>query len=188
MTANNLLPAEPDANGPGRLWTADEVVQYPRAAAGRLNAFIVEAERRSAAPSAAAQQVALPEKEERQAFEAWYLRQYRSRLFCMNRWEGWQARASLSSPPSAAPAVVVVPMKPLDPRVSALRWLLNITTEFDRKDVRTRQAARLLDEFHDADGRTNRDLLEDLWRVVSGTDVPALSAAGQAVKLTTEKP
>lgn len=66
---------------------------------------------------------------------------------------------------------VDAPAQPLpasDPRVSTLRWLLNITTEFDRKDVRTRQAARLLDEFSGGDGRTNRELLEDLWAHVSG--------------------
>ncbi|CAB3740158.1 hypothetical protein LMG22037_06365 [Paraburkholderia phenoliruptrix] len=50
--------------------------------------------------------------------------------------------------------------------IDALRWLLNITTEFDRKDVRTRQAARLLDEFFSADGITNRDELEHLWKTL----------------------
>ncbi|MBB4517152.1 hypothetical protein [Paraburkholderia fungorum] len=50
--------------------------------------------------------------------------------------------------------------------IDALRWLLNITTEFDRKDVRTRQAARLLDEFFSADGITNRVELEHLWKTL----------------------
>jgi hypothetical protein len=48
--------------------------------------------------------------------------------------------------------------------IDALRWLLNITTEFDRKDVRTRQAARLLDDYTDSFGKTNRQRLEDLWK------------------------
>lgn len=48
--------------------------------------------------------------------------------------------------------------------ISALRWLLNITTEPDRKDVGTKQAARLLDEYGNADNATNRELLESLWR------------------------
>ncbi|MBS6358974.1 hypothetical protein [Burkholderia sp.] len=50
--------------------------------------------------------------------------------------------------------------------INALRWLLNITTEFDRKDVRTRQAARLLDEFSPSDGITNRFHLERLWKAL----------------------
>ncbi|HDR9761521.1 hypothetical protein KDX16_15660 [Burkholderia vietnamiensis] len=50
--------------------------------------------------------------------------------------------------------------------INALRWLLNITTEFDRKDVRTRQAARLLDEFSPNDGITNRVHLERLWKAL----------------------
>jgi hypothetical protein len=57
-------------------------------------------------------------------------------------------------------------LPPMDPRLSALRWLLNITTEYDRKDVRTRQAARLLDDYN-VDGWTNRELLEDLWRALA---------------------
>jgi hypothetical protein len=48
--------------------------------------------------------------------------------------------------------------------LNALRWLLNLTTEFDRKDVRTRQAARLLDDYTDRFGKTNRQRLEDLWK------------------------
>jgi hypothetical protein len=52
--------------------------------------------------------------------------------------------------------------------INALRWLLNITTEFDRKDVRTRQAARLLDEFSSSDGMTNRVELEHLWKTLYG--------------------
>lgn len=50
--------------------------------------------------------------------------------------------------------------------LNALRWLLNITTEFDRKDVRTRQAAHLLDEYVDSFGKTNRDRLEDMWKTL----------------------
>jgi len=50
--------------------------------------------------------------------------------------------------------------------INALRWLLNVTTEFDRKDVRTRQAARLLDEYSNG-GATNRQHLEHLWRVLN---------------------
>lgn len=67
--------------------------------------------------------------------------------------------------PAAAPieAEPVTLSKKAARGVSALRWLLNITTEFDRKDVRTRQAARLLDEFHSCDGTTNREKLEALW-------------------------
>lgn len=48
--------------------------------------------------------------------------------------------------------------------LNALRWLLNITTEFDRKDVRTRQAARLLDDYIDSFGKTGRQRLEDMWK------------------------
>jgi hypothetical protein len=51
--------------------------------------------------------------------------------------------------------------------INALRWLLNITTEFDRKDVRTRQAARLLDEYTDSFGKTNRDRLEAMWKALN---------------------
>lgn len=52
--------------------------------------------------------------------------------------------------------------------ISALRWLLNITTEFDRKDVRTRQAARLLDEYGSGEPfRTNRQWLEELWQLLT---------------------
>lgn len=50
--------------------------------------------------------------------------------------------------------------------INALRRLLNITTEFDRKDVRTRQAARLLDDYFDKLGVTNRDHLEHLWKTL----------------------
>jgi hypothetical protein len=50
--------------------------------------------------------------------------------------------------------------------LNALRWLLNITTEFDRKDLRTRQAARLLDEYMDSFGQTNRERLEDMWKTL----------------------
>jgi hypothetical protein len=50
--------------------------------------------------------------------------------------------------------------------LNALRWLLNLTTEFDRKDVRTRQAARLLDEYTDSFGKTNRERLEDMWKTL----------------------
>lgn len=49
--------------------------------------------------------------------------------------------------------------------ITALRWLLNITTEFDRKDVRTRQAARLLDDYTCGNG-TNREHLERLWKTL----------------------
>lgn len=49
--------------------------------------------------------------------------------------------------------------------INALRWLLNLTTEFDRKDVRTRQAARLLDEYSSG-GVTNRQHLEHLWETL----------------------
>lgn len=52
--------------------------------------------------------------------------------------------------------------------INALRWLLNLTTEFDRKDVRTRQAARLLDDFTDKHGRTHRQLLEQMWSELNG--------------------
>ncbi|MBU7436481.1 hypothetical protein [Paraburkholderia fungorum] len=51
--------------------------------------------------------------------------------------------------------------------INALRWLLNITTEFDRKDVRTRQAARLLDEFCSGNGVSNRVHLEHLWKTLN---------------------
>jgi hypothetical protein len=53
--------------------------------------------------------------------------------------------------------------------INALRWLLNITTEFDRKDVRTRQAARLLDEFCTGEGTSNRVHLEHLWKMLNDT-------------------
>lgn len=63
--------------------------------------------------------------------------------------------------------------------VSALRWLLNLTTEFDRKDVRTRQAARLLDEYGSGDPyRTNREWLEALWKSIK--TAPAHGAASPA--------
>ncbi|MFM0058508.1 hypothetical protein PQR64_23080 [Paraburkholderia phytofirmans] len=51
--------------------------------------------------------------------------------------------------------------------INALRWLLNITTEFDRKDVRTRQAARLLDEYCTGEGTSNRVHLERLWKTLN---------------------
>lgn len=63
--------------------------------------------------------------------------------------------------PTAQPEIPAVSRE----SISALRWLLNMTTEFDRKDVRTRQAARLLDDYT-VEGRTNREWLEDLWRVL----------------------
>jgi hypothetical protein len=50
--------------------------------------------------------------------------------------------------------------------LNALRWLLNITTEVERKDVRTRQAARLLDEYMDSFSKTNRERLEDMWKTL----------------------
>ncbi len=53
--------------------------------------------------------------------------------------------------------------------INALRWLLNITTEFDRKDVRTRQAARLLDEYCTGEGTSNRVHLEHLWKTLNDT-------------------
>jgi hypothetical protein len=65
--------------------------------------------------------------------------------------------------------------------ISSLRWLLNITTEFDRKDVRTRQAARLLDEYVNADGSTNRQLLESLWSKLYYTPQPAAQSAEQLI-------
>lgn len=55
---------------------------------------------------------------------------------------------------------------------NVLRWLLNLTTDFDRKDVRTRQAARLLDEFTDGHGNTNRKLLEAMWAALSPPPPP----------------
>lgn len=70
----------------------------------------------------------------------------------------WNREAGTSlNPLNTAPKA-----NPMDPEVSALRWLLNITTEFDRKDVRTRQAARLLDDYS-VGGKTNREHLESLW-------------------------
>jgi hypothetical protein len=75
--------------------------------------------------------------------------------------------------------------------INALRWLLNITTEFDRKDVRTRQAARLLDEYTDSFGKTNRDRLEAMWKALNDSlpddgrineYLRAHDAAGRALK------
>jgi len=58
----------------------------------------------------------------------------------------------------AAPVVLAPVARDVDDHmISALRWLLNITTEFDRKDVRTRQAARLLDDYSTG-GKSNREL------------------------------
>lgn len=66
--------------------------------------------------------------------------------------------------------------------INALRWLLNITTEFDRKDVRTRQAARLLDEYSSG-GATNRQHLEHLWKVLNDelSTADVLDCLGQDV-------
>jgi hypothetical protein len=75
--------------------------------------------------------------------------------------------------------------------INALRWLLNITTEFDRKDVRTRQAARLLDEYTDSFGKTNRERLEAMWKALNDSlpddgrineYLRAHDAAGRALK------
>jgi hypothetical protein len=51
--------------------------------------------------------------------------------------------------------------------INALRWILNITTEFDRKDVRARQAARLFDDHCTGEGTTNRAHLEHLWKTLN---------------------
>jgi hypothetical protein len=87
---------------------------------------------------------------------------------CKDRFTIWQA--ALASNKAAAVAVGPNPRKELAKSVfggiNALRWLLNITTEFDRKDVRTRQAARLLDECGDKNGRMNRHYLEHLWKTL----------------------
>ncbi|MGE8449684.1 MAG: hypothetical protein ACN6OP_03465 [Pseudomonadales bacterium] len=80
-----------------------------------------------------------------------------------------QARALLASEQPSTAAVIdgqVLLAKSVFGGLNSLRWLLNITTEFDRKDVRTRQAARLLDEYQDKHGRTNRALLETLWKAL----------------------
>jgi len=83
---------------------------------------------------------------------------------------GWESSTGTSlNPNHRAPK-----FDPLSAEVSALRWLLNITTEFDRKDVRTRQAARLLDDYS-CDGRTNREHLESLWSKLA-TPAPAVGA------------
>lgn len=75
--------------------------------------------------------------------------------------------------------------------LNALRWLLNLTTEFDRKDVRTRQAARLLDGYTDSFGKTNRERLEDMWKTLNdklpddgriNEYLRAHDAAGRALK------
>ena len=70
---------------------------------------------------------------------------------------GWKLVPTAPVAEPVAPRVV-----PDSAHVGTLRWLLNLTTEFDRKDVRTRQAARLLDDFTDKHGRTNRENLEAL--------------------------
>jgi hypothetical protein len=82
---------------------------------------------------------------------------------------------------------------PMDPEVSALRWLLNITTEFDRKDVRTRQAACLLDDYS-VDGKTNREHLESLWSKLAPASCSehaslqeAPAAAGAALTVADER-
>ena len=103
-----------------------------------------------------------------------------------DEWAAFDYRAS------PAPAVEPAPQAPQcdSQEISALRWLLNITTEFDRKDVRTRQAARLLDEYRSGDGRTNRELLESVWSKIRAAPVepaadlvhpaPAQGAADEA--------
>lgn len=88
-----------------------------------------------------------------------------------------QVRAALAAPVQDV-APIAIPAS-IRTGISTLRWLLNLTTEFDRKDVRTRQAARLLDDYSSEDGRTNRQTLEDLWGWLQGT--VAAPAAPQAV-------
>ncbi|WP_069267374.1 hypothetical protein [Paraburkholderia nodosa] len=75
--------------------------------------------------------------------------------------------ARLVAPAAVAPSPRKELAKSVFGGINALRWLLNITTEFDRKDVRTRQAARLLDEYGDKNGRMNRVHLEHLWKVLN---------------------
>ncbi len=82
--------------------------------------------------------------------------------------DGWNREAGTSlNPRHSAPKV-----DPSTAELGTLRWLLNITTEFDRKDVRTRQAARLLDDYTDASGKTNREHLESLWKKLEQAATP----------------
>jgi hypothetical protein len=78
--------------------------------------------------------------------------------------------ATLASVRAEAAAAALAAHQPAvsEYSISALRWLLNLTTEFDRKDVRTRQAARLLDEYGSGEPfKTNREQLEELWRALT---------------------
>ena len=80
-------------------------------------------------------------------------------------------RANEADPGSRAPRPLASERKALAKSVfggiSALRWVLNITTEFDRKDVPTRQAARLLDNCFNGGGVSNRVQLEHLWKTLN---------------------
>lgn len=112
--------------------------------------------------------------------------------FTSRAWDGWQARAALSADGGDRKDSVKALAKSVFSGTSSLRWLLNITTEFDRQDVRTRQAARLLDEFFDKAGVTNRAHLEHLWKClhdVLGTDevIEILNERDAAIAASTAK-
>jgi hypothetical protein len=64
-------------------------------------------------------------------------------------------RAALAHPSEA----------PTSQEISSLRWLLNITTEFEREGMKqaVKHAAKLLDDYCCANGVPNRQHLESLW-------------------------
>ncbi|WP_216675155.1 hypothetical protein [Paraburkholderia elongata] len=103
---------------------------------------------------------------DREKFEAWW-GDDTSGPEALSAWNGWQAALLSASKPAVAHDDEQADLAfSVYSGLNALRWLLNITAEFDRKDVRTRQAARLLDEYMDSFGKTNRELLEDMWKTL----------------------
>lgn len=106
-----------------------------------------------------------------EAFEDWASEEGINNFHFNHCWAAWQA-ALATAPGTQAEAVQTeesrkAVAKSVFGGINALRWLLNITTEFDRKDVRTRQAARLLDEYCSGNGTSNRVHLEHLWKTLN---------------------
>lgn len=111
-----------------------------------------------------------PEAVPSEAFEDWASEEGINNFHFNHCWAAWQAAlastALQADAPRADDARKAV-AKSVFGGINALRWLLNITTEFDRKDVRTRQAARLLDEYCSGNGTSNRAHLEQLWKTLN---------------------